>query len=73
MPDQLKDEAFAPELAKLAKEPPVGDTWLHEVKWDGCVSNGVFRQTSKARRLAAAPRRHFVLNRLKLLRHSNEL
>ena len=35
MPGQLKDEAFAPELAKLAKEPPAGDAWLHEVKWDG--------------------------------------
>ena len=35
MPDQLKDEAFAPELAKLATDPPAGDAWLHEVKWDG--------------------------------------
>jgi ATP-dependent DNA ligase len=35
MPDQLKDEAFAPELAKLVKDPPAGDAWLHEVKWDG--------------------------------------
>jgi bifunctional non-homologous end joining protein LigD len=35
MPDQLKDEAFAPELAKLAKDSPPGDAWLHEVKWDG--------------------------------------
>jgi hypothetical protein len=24
MPDILKDEAFAPELAKLAKDPPAG-------------------------------------------------
>jgi bifunctional non-homologous end joining protein LigD len=35
MADILKDEAFAPELAKLAKDPPAGDAWLHEVKWDG--------------------------------------
>jgi bifunctional non-homologous end joining protein LigD len=35
MADELKDEAFAPELAKLAKDPPAGDAWLHEVKWDG--------------------------------------
>jgi bifunctional non-homologous end joining protein LigD len=31
----LKNEAFAPELCRLAKAAPVGDTWLHEVKWDG--------------------------------------
>jgi len=35
MTDILKDEAFAPELCRLAKDPPVGDGWLHEVKWDG--------------------------------------
>lgn len=26
---------FKPELAKLRDEPPVGEQWLHEVKWDG--------------------------------------
>ncbi|HEV7490268.1 MAG TPA: non-homologous end-joining DNA ligase [Rhodanobacteraceae bacterium] len=35
MPDTLKNEAFAPELCRLAKDPPAGDAWLHEVKWDG--------------------------------------
>jgi bifunctional non-homologous end joining protein LigD len=33
--DALKDQAFAPELCKVAKTPPAGDAWLHEVKWDG--------------------------------------
>ena len=28
-------EAFAPELCRLVKQPPHGDGWLHEVKWDG--------------------------------------
>jgi len=27
--------AFAPELCKSQKVPPVGDAWLHETKWDG--------------------------------------
>jgi len=31
----LKNEAFAPELTKLVSAPPIGDGWLHEVKWDG--------------------------------------
>ncbi|UPG94375.1 DNA ligase D [Luteibacter aegosomatissinici] len=26
---------FAPQLARLREAPPQGDTWLHEVKWDG--------------------------------------
>lgn len=26
---------FAPELATLRESPPKGDSWLHEVKWDG--------------------------------------
>jgi len=26
---------FAPQLARLRESPPQGDTWLHEVKWDG--------------------------------------
>ena len=29
------NDAFAPELARLVKDPPKGDGWLHEVKWDG--------------------------------------
>ena len=52
MADILKDEAFAPELAKLAKDPPAGDAWLHEVKWDGyrivaTVVNGKVRLWSR--------------------------
>jgi bifunctional non-homologous end joining protein LigD len=35
MVDTLKDQAFAPELCRLLAEPPRGDGWLHEVKWDG--------------------------------------
>lgn len=31
----IKNEPFAPELAKLVPEAPAGDGWLHEVKWDG--------------------------------------
>jgi bifunctional non-homologous end joining protein LigD len=26
---------FKPELARLREQPPEGDDWLHEVKWDG--------------------------------------
>jgi bifunctional non-homologous end joining protein LigD len=26
---------FKPELAHLREQPPAGDDWLHEVKWDG--------------------------------------
>ncbi|MGH8173397.1 MAG: non-homologous end-joining DNA ligase, partial [Rhodanobacteraceae bacterium] len=33
--ETLKNEAFAPELTRLRDEPPPGDDWLHEVKWDG--------------------------------------
>jgi bifunctional non-homologous end joining protein LigD len=32
---KLKNEAFAPQLAKLVDAPPTGEAWLHEVKWDG--------------------------------------
>ena len=31
----LSGEAFEPQLAKLGKAPPVGEHWLHEIKWDG--------------------------------------
>lgn len=31
----LKQEAFAPQLCSLRAEPPAGDGWLHEAKWDG--------------------------------------
>ncbi len=31
----IKNEPYSPELAKLVKQPPAGDAWLHEVKWDG--------------------------------------
>ena len=28
-------EFFKPELARLRENPPAGEQWLHEVKWDG--------------------------------------
>ena len=28
-------EFFAPELCRLVEQPPRGESWLHEVKWDG--------------------------------------
>ncbi|NUS61717.1 MAG: ATP-dependent DNA ligase, partial [Lysobacter sp.] len=31
----LRNEAFAPQLAKLGDTAPTGDQWIHEVKWDG--------------------------------------
>lgn len=48
----LKDAAFAPELCKLVQQPPPGDAWLHEVKWDGyrilaTVVNGKARLWSR--------------------------
>ena len=48
----MKNEAFAPELCKLAKTAPAGDGWLHEVKWDGyrilaSVVGGVARLWSR--------------------------
>jgi bifunctional non-homologous end joining protein LigD len=33
--EKLEDEPFAPELCRSQSEPPGGDSWLHEVKWDG--------------------------------------
>jgi bifunctional non-homologous end joining protein LigD len=35
MAERLKQQPFSPELAKLVAIAPAGDTWLHEVKWDG--------------------------------------
>ena len=32
---QIGTEFFKPELARLREHPPVGNGWLHEVKWDG--------------------------------------
>jgi bifunctional non-homologous end joining protein LigD len=32
---RLKNEAFAPQLAKLGTAPPEGEQWIHEFKWDG--------------------------------------
>jgi bifunctional non-homologous end joining protein LigD len=48
----LKNEAFAPELTKLVSTPPLGDAWLHEVKWDGyrivaTVVRGIVRLWSR--------------------------
>ena len=36
---------FPPQLTRLADQPPRGDSWLHEVKWDGyrllaCIAKG---------------------------------
>jgi bifunctional non-homologous end joining protein LigD len=31
----LPNAAFSPQLATLHDDPPVGDDWLHELKWDG--------------------------------------
>ncbi|WP_313915191.1 DNA ligase D [Tahibacter sp.] len=31
----LADAPFEPQLAQLATQPPAGDGWLHELKWDG--------------------------------------
>lgn len=33
--EALFPAAFKPELATLRPQPPAGDDWLHEVKWDG--------------------------------------
>ena len=33
--EAISNEAFAPELCRVQEEPPAGDDWLHEVKWDG--------------------------------------
>ena len=32
---QLQQAPFAPQLCETADKAPVGDNWLHEVKWDG--------------------------------------
>ena len=34
-PEKIDGRAFAPELCKTQKTPPIGDGWLHETKWDG--------------------------------------
>lgn len=31
----LKPAPFTPQLAVLGGQPPAGDTWMHEIKWDG--------------------------------------
>jgi bifunctional non-homologous end joining protein LigD len=31
----MADGVFEPELCKVATDPPSGDDWLHEAKWDG--------------------------------------
>ncbi len=33
--DELRQEFFEPQLARLGDAPPKGDDWIHEVKWDG--------------------------------------
>ena len=32
---KLGDQSLRPQLATLAKEPPEGDDWIHEIKFDG--------------------------------------
>jgi bifunctional non-homologous end joining protein LigD len=32
---RIEAEFFAPELCRLVEQPPRGEDWLHEVKWDG--------------------------------------
>jgi bifunctional non-homologous end joining protein LigD len=32
---KIDAEFFEPELARLKDDPPTGEHWLHEVKWDG--------------------------------------
>jgi bifunctional non-homologous end joining protein LigD len=32
---RAKADAFTPQLARLGTQPPSGDNWLHELKWDG--------------------------------------
>ncbi len=44
---------FAPQLARLVREPPAGDAWLHELKYDGyrvgcLVDDGDVRLVSRA-------------------------
>ena len=44
---------FAPQLARLARRPPAGDAWLHELKYDGyrigCrIEDGTVRLLSRA-------------------------
>jgi bifunctional non-homologous end joining protein LigD len=34
-PPRTKSREYAPMLATLASDVPLGDDWLHEVKWDG--------------------------------------
>jgi bifunctional non-homologous end joining protein LigD len=34
-PESIDARAFAPELCRSQKVPPVGVEWLHETKWDG--------------------------------------
>lgn len=48
----LANEAFQPQLAKLADAAPEGELWVHEVKWDGyrlvtTVVDGVVRIWSR--------------------------
>ncbi|WP_426699963.1 DNA ligase D [Rhodanobacter sp. Col0626] len=43
---------FKPELATLRESPPVGDDWLHEMKWDGyriltTIADGVVQMWSR--------------------------
>jgi bifunctional non-homologous end joining protein LigD len=33
--EKIRAEAFAPELCRSQNEAPSGDSWIHEIKWDG--------------------------------------
>lgn len=39
----LADAPFEPQLAQLATQPPGGENWLHELKWDGYRLGAVIR------------------------------
>lgn len=56
LPDARKapapEGAFAPQLAKLGEGVPAGESWIHEIKWDGyrilaTVSEGACRLWSR--------------------------
>ena len=47
-----REVKYEPQLATLAKQPPAGDRWLHEIKYDGyrmgcAISPGGVRLTSR--------------------------
>jgi bifunctional non-homologous end joining protein LigD len=50
--ETITGESFPPELCRSQQEPPRGEDWLHETKWDGyrivvAVANGKVRLWSR--------------------------